>query len=888
MRSEHSASRTAHALMGCAAALLLTCAAQAEELVEFKIPPQSLETALLAFADQTGAQVATSSESIAALQTKGVSGRLTPRLALARLIEGNDLEIRSEGEHSYSLLARSAPTGAQPQDRTQSQGKETSQRDTAPNMEDRKKKENRSNENSEANDLDSGGSERIETVLVTAQKRQERLSDVPISIAVLSSEEINQRGLVNGSDYLRGLPNVNQVEGYQGQAIVIRGIESSPASQNFSAGATVATYFGETPTTSAEGLSGGASPDLKIVDVQRVEVLRGPQGTAFGSSSMGGTVRIIPTAPNLQRFEGRSSLSVSNTSGAGSENYSVEAVANIPIVKEKVAVRATAYLLDDSGFYRNTAGSNPVYQAGPVTRYGAQANAVDRDDIGASQVKGGRLSALLQATDKLRFSIAYLAQRSEMDGVPLATVGSYEQALPQVAPEHVARGETGGVYDVHVDLLNATMEYDLTWADLLATYSHIKGGTLKIATLDYLGIDWAQSGNGDSEVSEDIAELRIATRLSGSWNALAGLYSEEIKDDAVFTYYWFGDPAKDVLPPADRFNGDYIDKRSLEQRAAFGEVSWAFAPGATLTAGARRYDYERAVRVDTHGAYFGTRSSNNVGDAAGTTYRANLSYKPTESSLVYAGWSQGFRLGKPQPGLAPGLCDVNGDGLVDGTNDTIESTRIVHSDEVDSYEVGTKFALFEQRMAVTLALFRMEWSGIPVRVLAPPAPIGCASTYVANANDARSTGVELDTLFRVTDPLRVRISGSWTNAELTEDSLGAPKGNQLPGSPELTVNLGLQYATSVFGYGTLLRIDSAYVGSFYGNLAQSPNTKAGDYTKVDAAARLTVDDLDFDLFVNNLTNEDAFVFRGTAGNVGPYFGYQLRPRTVGLRMSYKF
>lgn len=876
MRSEHSASRAVHALAICTVALCITCTANAEEVIDINIPPQPLETALLAFADQTGAQVATSSESVGELQTKGVSGRLTASSALARLIEGSNLEIRSKGDHSFSLLARSTTERAT--DNGVANG------DASPSdASDIKKKINIQNQSTEANDRS------IETILVTAQKRKERLQDVPISIAVLSSNEIAQRGLVNSSDYLRGLPSVNQVDGYQGQAIVIRGIESSPASQNFSAGATVATYFGETPTTNAEGISGGASPDLKLVDVERVEVLRGPQGTAFGSSSMGGTVRVIPNAPNLEQFEGKASLSISNTSGAGSENYSVDAVANMPIIKNKLAVRATAYLLDDSGFYRNTARSNLTYRAGPATRYGiSDAFLADRNEVGESEVKGGRLSALLQATDKLRFSAAYLAQRSEMNGVPLATVGSYEQALPQVAPEHVARGETGGVYDVNVDLINATMEYDLTWGDLLATYSHIKGGTLKIATLDYLGIDWAQSGSGDSEVSEDVAELRLATRLSGSWNVLAGLYSEEIKDDAVFTYYWFGDPARDVLPPADRFNGDYIDKRSLKQRAAFGEVNWAFAPRATLIAGARRYEYERAVRVDTHGSYFGTRSTSNVGDATGTTYRANLSYKPTESSVIYAGWSQGFRLGKPQPGLSPTLCDVNGDGLVDGTNDTIESTRMVHSDEVDSYEVGTKFALLEQRIAVTLALFRMEWSGIPVRVLAPPVPIGCASTYVANANDARSTGVELDTLFRVTDPLSVRISGSWTNAELIEDSLGAPKGNQLPGSPELTVNLGLQYATTVFDYNTLLRIDSAYVSSFYGNLTQSPNTKAGDYTKIDAAARLTVDEFDLDLFINNVTNEDAFVFRGTAGNVGPYFGYQLRPRTVGLRMSYQF
>jgi iron complex outermembrane receptor protein len=140
-------------------------------------------------------------------------------------------------------------------------------------------------------------SSRIEHIVVTARKRAERIEDVPVSIAVVTVDDIDRRGLVSSEDYLRGMPGVNQGRDHAGQTVVIRGIESSPSYQNWYSGTTVATYFGETPTTNSAGLSGGTNVDLKLVDIQRVEVLRGPQGTAIGSSSLGGAVRTIPIAP---------------------------------------------------------------------------------------------------------------------------------------------------------------------------------------------------------------------------------------------------------------------------------------------------------------------------------------------------------------------------------------------------------------------------------------------------------------------------------------------------------------------------------------------------------------------------------------------------------------
>jgi outer membrane receptor protein involved in Fe transport len=303
----------------------------------------------------------------------------------------------------------------------------------------------------------------LEEVIVTAQKRAQRLTDVPLSVSVVTAGEIDARGLLNSGDYLRGMPGVNQLDSALNQTIVIRGIESATTFQNFGSGPTTATYFGETPTTNAAGLFGGTNVDIKLVDVERVEVLRGPQGTAFGNSSLGGAVRTIPVAPKLDRFEGALSGNYSVTADSGGDNHMTQGVANIPLVLDRFAVRATAYQFADSGYYQNRAGSDAAFRAA-AAGYGALASSIDEDEVGSYSVKGGRIAALFQATDDLRLTVSYLAQRAEADGVIGSRGSDYRQTEFQVSPEHAIAGRSGGYSNIDIDLANVTMEYALGWA----------------------------------------------------------------------------------------------------------------------------------------------------------------------------------------------------------------------------------------------------------------------------------------------------------------------------------------------------------------------------------------------------------------------------------------
>lgn len=832
---------------------------------ELNIPAQSLGDALKALSAAADEQLLFSEELVSGKQSRALAGQFTTDEALRILLEGT--RLKADRTPSGVLLIGARPAdGAVHTLPVSGSGQENSSNVTPPRT----------------------GNVSLDEVVVTAQKREERLQDVPISITAITAEDINRRGLVNSEDYLRGIPGVNQGGRLLGQSIVIRGVETTLAYQGWSTGTTTGVYFGEVPTTgSAGGIA--SNVDIKLVDIERVEVLKGPQGTAFGSSAMGGVARTIPVAPKLNRYEGKLAAGYSSTSGTGGRNHNFQAIANAPLIDGKLAVRAVAYTFSDSGFYRSRAASDTAFKDAWLTPFGEVS---DAEEVGEYYSTGARIAALYQATDKLRFTLTYLTQKNEADGTAVANSGTFDQTILNVAPEVVRRSQSGGFLDTHVDIANAVMEYDLGWADVLATYSYLEGGSENAN--EYSAWFYVPMSEGiRTNQRGHVGEVRLVSNLDGPLNFLAGLYAERIKDNYTTIFYWTGDPATSFIP-GERYMGALIpDGRELEQTAAFSEVSWRFAPGLTLTGGVRAYNYDRTARIVAEGI-FGSGVSDIAGDADGATYRANLSYKPHESAHLYAGWSQGFRLGKPQSGLPPGLCDEDSDGIVDGTElVTIDSTRQVNSDEVDNYELGGKFSLLNRRLSIDVALFRMNWSGIPFTLNAPAQPLGCALTYIANAGTAKSEGIEFQANAQITAALRIDFGGSYIKARLTEDApaAGLVAGSRLPGSPRTNANLGVQYAFDLRGRPVSLRADTIYVGTLYDSIVeQNSLTEAGDYMKLDLSARLALKDINADLYIRNVTNEDSFTARsGVSGlSGGQFYGYRLRPRTIGFQIGYEF
>jgi outer membrane receptor protein involved in Fe transport len=892
------------AVLAIAAAALPLSAQALQGSYHLNIPRQSLDGALKDLAQQTGLQIARFSDTPGGSALVGpVGGDMSVGQALTSLLVDSGLTYKMVNDRTIAVVAIAAagsnataiPSSAA-SDETPKGGSTKSPfaafllaqaGATQPgNVSSGTSQQGQSSgQTVEKSATEKSEVEKLSEVLVTATRRSERVEDVPISIGVLSADDIDQRQLVGEADYLRGMPSVNQTEiAYGGSAIIIRGLETTTSFLNFSGGTTTGTYFGETPTTNSEGLL-GSNADIKLVDIDRVEVLKGPQGTAFGSSSMGGTVRIIPNAPKLNTFEGHFEAGYSNTANYGSDNYNFQAVINAPIVEGIFAIRAVAYKFSDSGYYINRAGSDQNYQNSFVIPYGVQAFAIDQKNVGLTNSQGARISALFQPIDALRFTVNYLKQSILTDGYAMANSGTYEQTLLQVAPEYVRRGVTAGAQDTHVEIINPMLEYDLGWANVLGTYSYIRGEPDHAVPAQVFGpsFNWPVAFQENSPHQEHSGELRFVSKFQSAWNFLAGLYYDTQSDTYYSNWVWYGDPAKNFFVPPDRDLFFYQDRRGLTEKAAYAEVSWEFLPRFTLTGGARYYDYNRNGYIHETGPVVGAPVTSNVSNSAsGTTGRANLSWKPNPDTLVYGAWSQGFRLGRPQAELPASVCDKDGDGIIDGTNVAINSTTTISSDTVDSYEVGGKFSLADHRVSIDTAVFYMDWKKIPVQIIPP-----CGFAYTANAGTAKSQGIELQADFQLSKALLLSIGGSYNDAELTSDvpAQGFKSGDPLPAPKEIG-NASLQYGYRIAGRPAFVRVDASYVGPFWLDIVKTPEQKAGSYTKVDATARVPAGVMNVDFYVHNLTDQHAYISRQSGG--GMLTGYRMQPRTIGFQVEYSF
>ncbi len=851
-------------------------AAELDHPVQFSIPAQPLSSALLQFAEQSKIQVLTESEVLDGYRTSGVQGRITARAALEKILDGTGLSFRKIGSGTVTIrkdidaaaaaathMAQAGAAAAGSDFQTDGSG--------------------RAEKSADPQSAQSTVGEKLEEIIVTATKREESAQDIPMSIAVIRNQDIERRGLVGMEDYLRSIPGVSQIDnGPLSNAIVIRGITTTPEFENFASGTTVASYFDEAPTTAAGGLGTGGI-DIRPVDIERIEVLRGPQGTAYGSASLGGTLRVIPVKPKLDAFSAAVAGNYSGTSGEGGDNSMLQGIVNIPLVTGKLALRAVGYRYDDSGYYRNIAGIDATTLATAQSMgLGDYVAGYVQDEVGRIVSTGARLAALWQATEKLDLSLTWLSQKIEQDGSFGTQFGDYRQARFPIAPQGRVRGEPGEVNDTEIDLLSFVLNYDLGWAALTSAASWVDSGSINAETINFAA--FGSSTTAPSDFDSFSAEARLASRFNGRFQFLGGLFYEDVQNEYQQALAWPGPPAGNPFGT----NPGYIyrEARDLEQRALFGEISYDLTDKLTATAGGRFFKYKKAESQLAEGGLYGVPLGGGVWNTIGSeesnsSFKASLSYKPVQDTLLYASWSEGFRLGRPTAGL-PDICDVAPrDGVLDGTSISIASTRSIDADFLESYEVGAKFAFFDRRLIVDAAAYHIDWDGLPVRQSAD----ACGLSYVANAGGASSDGIEFQASLAVAAGLRVDFGAGYTKAELTEDApnLNAQDGARLPGAPKVNANLAVQYDFALGGRKAFVRGDSTYVGSFYGDLLSSPSLRAGDYVRVDARFGIAIKALDVELFARNLTNEDAFTWQSFATG-----GYLMRPRTLGIQLGYRF
>ncbi len=847
------------------------------ETIVFSIPRTRLPDALSQWSKATGLQVFSDAAVVRTLTGNPVVGSYTSMDALRLLLEDTDLTFDQVSEQMIAIKERKPKSVVE---RTalpltplamELPSKQTMQVASASSATEASETGSRASARSDAS---------IETVMVTAQRRAERLIDVPLSMSVLGIDEVERRGLVSREDYLRSIPSVSVRDDGVGMAeIVIRGAYGD----SFRTGPTVGLYFGDVPLS---GYAIGGSADVKLIDMARVEVLRGPQGTLYGSNALSGAVRYIAAEPDLRDFTGNVRVGYSNTARHGGSNNSIDGVLNVPLVTDKLAIRAVAFRHFNEGYVRNNAGSDPAMQAA-ASASGATGLAINKDHVGDTEYVGGRVSALWQPTDGLAINLTYVKQRDSQDDrlFELRQSGPYQRSDYQLG---AVVGGSDDAQRIDLDILNLTATYDFSFGTLYSSSAWMEQDFIRKWDIGSLTSIFGTPLKPISQMSTTNAdvfaqEVRFTSKFDGPFQVVTGLYYEDSGQPTQQPTFYAGDPSVNPYAAIKLWEIDL--ERDVKQKAVYGELSYALVEQVKLTVGGRYFDYDSRFSTNTFDTVILAPSfSDTKASESGETFKAGVEYKPTDETLVYATWSQGFRLGRPlATEFIRAVCDRNQDGLIDNTAISSNLNR-VDSDRLDSYEIGAKLGFMEGRGMLSTAVYQNNWSDIPV-VFQPP---GCSTTLTINGGHARARGLEGEANFRVLDTVKLSLGVGYVKSELTSTTSLGRAGDELNFTPELNGNFGVEYGFGVAQRDGFVRADYTYFGSYYTQTGHR-GVKADAYGLVNLHGGLAITDSSEVLInVDNLLNADDYTTVVGPSGFPPGYSVRLRPRTIGLGLTYRF
>lgn len=741
----------------------------------------------------------------------------------------------------------------------------------------------------------SGGPERagpvtIEEVVVTATKRPEILQDVPVAITAITSEEIQQRGFTNYADYANTVPNMFvEDRGPGATEVYIRGLVAQGG-----AGFPVATYFGEAVTSVVSNHGGFAN--LRLVDIDRVEVLRGPQGTLFGANSLAGVVRIVPAAPRLSEFQADVAASGWSTAHSGSGSDHFEGVLNLPIVADRLGLRVVGYQDHIAGYLDNVVpAADPIdYSAG----FGAPAGtlvipghpAFTRKDINSEDIWGARTALSWKPVDSLSVDLSFVAQSVRLNSEPGAqpAVGDY---AVQRALDLYSRGVTRE--DERIGQL--VVNYD--WSNLSLTSA--TGYTrLKKHSAEDIGFLAASAGLGpqlwalldDTTGEQFTQELRLQSKGDAPWQWLVGyFYTNTTFDYGQFVPdYACPTCLPEVLAQQDfalTTFGSTVGQKQRQQ-SVFAQTSYNFTPQWSVGAGGRYLrDNVESLNAATDG-FLGGGPQPAPPPAGGRNSVFNPSayvrFKANDDMTYYLQASRGFRSGAPNQ---PESYDPNGPCA--DTAKAIGIRAITDPDTLWTYELGLKSVWGAGRVAANIALFHQKWKGVQL-----PATQPCGFNAAINGGNASGNGAELEMTARLNDAWSGNLTAAYIYNKFDDvvPNVGYETGGRVPGAPEENASAGLQYQFSLTkGWSGYARADYVFVGDVhyhFGVAAGATDYLQGGYGQANLRLAVQHEQLDIELFGRNITDKRAAEATNDP-NQGGYV-YLLRPREVGLELRYSF
>ncbi len=744
----------------------------------------------------------------------------------------------------------------------------------------------------------------LEEITVTAEKFTSTIQNTPISISALSGDQLAAAGLTRIEDIAHEIPGLSMRSAGPG----LTEYEARGLASNGGAAPTVGFYLDEIPLSPpALSQSGKVVIDPDLYDIERVEVLRGPQGTLYGSGSMGGTVRVITAQPKLGTYEGSVQGTGSYTDG-GSGNYGGNLMLNLPL-GEVFAVRVVLSDLYRSGWIPLiTVSPFPVSLASPVQGNVLAApvtNVIPRAND--ERLTSARLSLLYKPSEDLSVLFTAFDQSLHLGGYDLVD-GSPDSAVPSrvYTAHYEAFPLREGVRD-DVDIFGVTVNANVDFADLTSATAY--WSRLGVQTQEASeSIYWSNHGGSalisvpytERDPSHQFSqEIRLTSHDSGGLHWVAGAFYSELNS----VWNEIGESPQNITPAVP--DGSYFiswNPYTVKQTALFGDGSYKFTDQWKLSAGVRWYTYksqqlEYSWGLDGPNLTPPPASLVTTASDRGFNPRIDLSYTPTPDLTAYSTVSKGFRPGGANQILPPALCGDSG-------------TLKFGPDSAWNYEIGEKARLFDNWLTVNSDVYYIKWTGIQQVITLP-----CGYQFYNNAGNGRSFGPELEVNAKLTGELTASLSAAYTDAKITNPNASYtaflshvatfPDGVTPPcptagggcTAPIMnvvkdTASLALSYATTVMtDYQFTARIADSFIGPSY-DVAYYFAYKLPSYDLANARIGLARNSWSADLFVDNLTNKQALM---TANNTSFQFNIPQvvryttnQPRTVGIQANYKF
>ncbi len=768
------------------------------------------------------------------------------------------------------------------------------------------------------------GAAPTEEIVVTARKRgAESVQDIGGSIQVLDGEAFTETAATGFADYMRQVPGLSANSSGVGQAqLSMRGITAARLNHaNPNIPSTVSLYFDETPISTS-----GFNPDAGLFDLNRVEVLRGPQGTLFGASSMSGAIRLIPNDPRTDAFTASINLSTFATAD-GSPSYTGHGVINMP-VSDRFAIRALGFNIANGGYVDNVFTGEEDY-----------------DD---ENILGGRLTGLWSATDSLTAKATLMYQRSESDGRPqeqrlgdpaeITTGSGYDLALPTesnsqfiITDERQNAKFLNDEFEDEMLLTSLQFDYELDRYSITSITSYLSRemdntlddtrrtrdllGTANLfgasgqpvfalgdydpVTLD--GAVYLQQVDLENNTQNDkfTQELRMSSRFDGPFNMVAGVYYEDDSrtldqiNDLDGLDAWIASPndidgffGTNFGSPLENAYFDGTFDVGTTQVAVFAEASYEFGD-FELTGGGRYFNYDQDASIRWQGwVEFSDDQLDSTTSESGFNPMVELLYHASEETTLYAKAAEGFRVGSVQQFINPVFCASELDALgFDGVPTTIDG------DSLWNYEAGAKMTLFNGTTTANISVYQMDWDNARTQTF-----MSCGWIVEFSLVDVVSRGVELELVSSPTERLDLNLAIGYNKSEVDGDlDPSAPpiaaNGDRAPFAPEWTATTGFRYQIQR-AFNELdwyVRGDLSYISSQFNELGtlQLERVELPSNTVLNLYSGLTGANWDFGVFARNLTDE-RIVMGADTDRQRPAQLAIGRPRNIGIQVSYNF